>query len=117
MNITNLQKVIDILNNTDPKQFDMKNIIDVEKGTKCVIGIATNHPDLKIFCPHEFYGFIDVNPYDAQQTNVWTYMFHSTWGNHSSTNTIEHACFRIDRVMKGYKPKHIEIEVPNHIHS
>ena len=111
MNTENMQRVIDILNNTDPKTFDMKDIFDSENGTKCVIGIIDEH--IKDVLPHEFMG---IDPYDyGGDMDKWFYIVHANWAEHASTNTIEHACFRINRIMEGYEPRSIEIEVPKHI--
>lgn len=128
MNTDNLKTLIDLLNNTDPKEFDMHKTYDSSRQTWCVIGIAykevapnDNLIYLKglIRSTEYFKNFTGINLVDVQDKKSlvyrqWAYITHQGWAKSIRTNTIEHACYRINRLIQGYEPREIQHELKTH---
>lgn len=100
MNIENLKKVIEVLNNTDPQKFDMRTTHDVDTDKRCVVGIIQKE--------------IGVNANIFLSTGIsskWLYIVHAGWADDPMTNTIENAVYRIEKIILGYEPGNIHIEI------
>lgn len=129
LNTDNLKALIDLLNNTDPKEFDMHRTYDSSRQTWCVIGLAYREvaPDDNLIylqalvrSSDYFKAFTGINlsRYHHDEHSLeykqWAYIVHQGWAKSTITNTIEHACFRINRLIEGYEPKHIRHELKTH---
>lgn len=124
MNIKNLKKAMKFISTLPADKFDMRqwrnkyDHIDHNcNSVGCIIGWCTaldtpENLDKFRFSNGEIHfedwseHFFEVN-YDS---NVWDYLFSSYWSDKDTTNTPEHAIYRIKNILDGYKPEAIEFE-------
>lgn len=135
MNIENLKRTAELVAKIPPENFDMEyyRLSDYSShecgSVGCIVGHATvldTPENLKRFTQGvmypEFKGrqfendirfdewsadFFDID--DA--SNEWYYMFGHRWSHFKATNTPEHAVYRINRIIDGYKPDDISEEI------
>lgn len=51
--------------------------------------------------------FFDICPYssvDYKESKIWEWLFSGAWARWPETNTVEHAVYRIQRVLDGFRP-------------
>ncbi|WIC41275.1 hypothetical protein MA9V1_011 [Chryseobacterium phage MA9V-1] len=136
MNIKNLKRAQELLKTLKPEQFDMEDFrytkpeeaFDKYKKTAecnsvgCIIGHCTildteNVMSNYITCKGVI-NFIEWSKYFFEigfDDKTWHYLFDAIWAENVNTNTPEHAILRIQRVIDGYVPGHINIEFANAI--
>ncbi|WIC41419.1 hypothetical protein MA9V1_155 [Chryseobacterium phage MA9V-1] len=124
MNIANIQRAIDHLKTIQPEHFDMTAYRDVRdqyepqcNSVGCIVGHCTILDNDNIYA-----NFIERNDtimFTEWSCNffgigllskTWDYMFSCTWADAPKTNTIEHAIYRMERIIAGYKPGQIDEE-------
>lgn len=135
MNIENLKRTVELLKTIPQSSFGMATYRDWEndkgftpecKSVGCIIGHATvldrenvlknyvsgdkdNPTILFSSWSHDFFGI------PAAYLSLWAYLFSCTWADDERTNTPEHAVYRIQKVIDGYKPILNHIEYANEI--
>lgn len=143
MNIENLKKAAELIKGIDKRFFDMcmyRGDMESYKAecntVGCVIGhctvldaenfdknFATEIDDDKIMSfmnwsmeffdlKHDIGKTWEPTP-DSENARLWDYMFSDEWSYIAICNTPEHAVYRIQRVIDGYKPDIIENEIEN----
>lgn len=117
MNTDNLKKIVEILKSADPGKFDMQRIFDMPTEKSCVIGYVFKHfhPDYKardLNAEMEAVIFFDkFSRLPSFISNARSYIVMGEWAEYPQTNTIEHAIYRIEKVINGYKPEYFEYEI------
>lgn len=111
MNIEFLNKLMEMLENTDPSEFDMTEMSNVEKNTYCIMGLAFKN---SLSAPGSFnqsIGLCESSLSADNELNKLQYIIFYKWGLHPVTNTIENAIHRIQKLIAGYEPTDIDTEI------
>lgn len=115
MNTENLNKIIEMLEQTDPSEFDMKETVNPERKTYCIMGLAYKKLNLVDFIGFkQFVGISNCTglfPSTDSELNKLQYIIFYKWGSHPVTNTIENAIHRIQKLIAGYEPTDIDTEI------
>lgn len=115
MNIENLKLVRQIVEKTPQSEFDMKVAhSDPKTNRHCVGGLIAREFMKPRVSGHESQFILDFVGLDRyNDMDKMFYLFNVGWGRNPESNTIEHALYRIDRLLEGYEPQDIYVEIAN----
>lgn len=116
MNIDNLQKIVEILKGAEPEKFDMETIFNTSTKKSCIIGIVYKyfHPE---YIATDLDAEIEAVTFFNKFTGLYavsykrSYIVNADWAEYPRTNTIEHAVYRIEKLIAGYNPENIHLEI------
>lgn len=52
----------------------------------------------------KFFGLSAFSFVNADESNIYDWLFSSVWSRFPETNTVDHAVYRIQRILDGYRP-------------
>ncbi|WNN12462.1 hypothetical protein MA9V2_213 [Chryseobacterium phage MA9V-2] len=126
MNKQNIQRAINHIRTLRPENFDMQDYRAAQftdKAPECkTIGCIVGHCTI-LDAKNINEKFIDMrndsimfNEWSVEFFGIgilqrsWDYMFSCNWAKSQKTNTIEHAIYRMERIIDDYKPGNIDDE-------
>lgn len=114
-----LQLLIELLKRTEPKEFSMNHVCGYTEDemygyrmTFCVMGLLYRaQHDVEACSFGEALRYAENFLNIKFNSNIGYYLFGGQWTFKDELNTIEHAIYRIQKVIDGYKPDYIYNEL------
>lgn len=121
-----LRKAKEFMSSVPPHMFNMAMIrsrftdrSSAECGSiGCIIGWCTalDKENVEKNYRRGYFDIIDFTRwskdyFSIEDQNEWDYLFSGLWAEWKEFNTIEHAQYRIQKIIDGYKPENMDIEI------